>query len=61
MFQGYGLARYRKCKTNIAIPRERAQARNGKSKGYKERGNPNTCSREEVLKRGRKRKLLWRG
>ena len=25
-----------------------AQARSRKNKGYKERGNPNTCSKEEV-------------
>ena len=32
-FQGYGLARYKKCKTNIAIPMELAQARCRKVKG----------------------------
>ena len=47
-FQGYGPVRYWKCKTNITIPSEHGPSKEQeKIKGYKERGNPNTCSREE--------------
>ena len=47
-FQVYSLARYKKCKTNIAIPRERNPSKKQeKLKGYME-GDPNTCSRKEA-------------
>ena len=36
-FLGYGLARYKKCKSDIAIPKERGQAKCKKDKRYKER------------------------
>ena len=32
MFQGYGLARYRKCKTNITIPMERGLSKEQENK-----------------------------
>ena len=48
MFQGYGPVRYRKCKTDIVIPRERGPSKEQENKmGYME-GDPNTCSREEA-------------
>ena len=48
MFQGYGPTRYRKCKTNIAIPKERGLSKKQENKrGYME-GDFNTCSREET-------------
>ena len=47
-FQRYGLARYRKCKSNIATPRECDPSKKQENKkGYME-GDPNTCSREEA-------------
>ena len=48
MFQGYGLVRYKKCKIDIAIPRECGPSKEQENKkGYME-GDPNTCSREET-------------
>ena len=48
MLQGYGLVRYRKCKTDIAIPRERGPSKEQENKrGYME-GDPNIGSREET-------------
>ena len=48
MFQGYGLTRYRKCKTDIAIPKEHDPSREGENKrGYMD-GDPNTCFKEEA-------------
>ena len=35
-------------KQTLPYPRNAAQAESRKSKGYKERANPNTCSREEA-------------
>jgi len=56
MFQGYGPTRYRKCKKDITIPRERGPIKEEeKLKGYKERGNPNTRYRERGLERVRER------
>ena len=47
-FQRYGLARYRKCKSNIAIPRECDPSKKQENKkGYME-GDPNTCFKEEA-------------
>ena len=60
-FQGYGLARYRKCKTDIAMPRERGPGKEQeKIKWYKERGNPNTCSREKA-KGGKQQDITTQG
>ena len=48
MFQGYDPARYRKCKTDIAIPKEHGLSMEQENKiGYME-GDFNTCSREET-------------
>ena len=47
-FQGYGPARYKKCKTDIVIPKECGPSKDQEYKGYKERGSPNTCSKEEA-------------
>ena len=48
MFQGYGPVRYRKCKIDTVIPRERGLSKEQENKmGYME-GDPNTCSREEA-------------
>ena len=47
-FQRYGPARYGKCKSNIAIPRECDPSKKQENKkGYME-GDPNTCFREEA-------------
>ena len=61
MFQGYGLARYRKSKIDIATAREHdpSKEQENKKMGYMN-GDPNTCSREET-QRERKRRLLWNG
>ena len=48
MFQRYGPVRYKKCKIDIAIPRECGPSKEQENKkGYME-GDPNTCSREET-------------
>ena len=47
-FQGYGQARYKKCKTDIVIPKECDPSKEQERKGYKEKANPNTCSREKA-------------
>ena len=41
--QGYSRARYRKCKTNIAIPRECDLSKEQEDKGYMERGTLIHC------------------
>ena len=47
-FQGYGPTRYRKCKIDITIPRERGTSKEQENKrGYMD-GDPNTCSKEEA-------------
>ena len=53
-FQVYGPTRYKKVKQTLPYLGNVAQARSRKDKGFKERGNPNTCSREGA-KRERKR------
>ena len=49
MFQGYGLTRYRKCKTNITIPMEYglSKEQENKKRGCMD-GNPNKCFREKA-------------
>ena len=47
-------------KQTLPYPRNAAQAKSRKSKGYKRRGNPNTYSREMVKREG-KRTPLERG
>ena len=59
-FQVYGPTRYRKCKTDIVIPRERGRSKEQEKKWYGERGNPNTCSKEKA-KRKRKEKTTQEG
>ena len=44
-------------KQTFPYPGNAAQARSKKNKGYKEKENPNLCSREEA-KRDRERKML---
>ena len=44
-------------KQTLPYPGNAAQARSKKNKGYKEKGNPNICSREKA-KRDRERKML---
>ena len=48
MFQGYGLTRYRNCKTDIAIPKECGLGKEQENKMGCMHGDPNTCSREEA-------------
>ena len=53
-FQVYGPTRYKNVKQTLPYLGNTAQARSRKDKGFKERGNPNTCSREGA-KRERER------
>ena len=48
-FQGYGPARYRKCKTDIVIPRKHSPSKE-QEKGKREymKGDPNIYFREEA-------------
>ena len=56
-FQGYGPARYRKCKIDITILRECGPSMEQENKrGYME-GDPNTCSREEAYREGKRKQL----
>ena len=48
MFQGYVPVRYRKYKTDIAIPRERGLSKKQENKRRYTEGDPNTYSREEA-------------
>ena len=48
MFQGYGPLSYRKCKTNIAIPREYGPYKKHEKLGGYMEGDPNTFSREKA-------------
>ena len=57
-FQEYGPTRYRKCKIDIAIPREHGPSKQQEDKRGYMNGDPNTCSREEALKRGKKKTTL---
>ena len=59
-FQVYGPTRYRKCKIDIVIPRERGPSKEQEKKWYRERGNPNTSSKEKA-KRKRKEKTTQEG
>ena len=62
-FQGYGLARYRKCKTYITIPRERSLSKElEKIKGTRRGGTLIHGLEKRLRKRERgKRKALRRG
>ena len=47
-FQEYRPVRYRKCKTDITIPRECGLSKEREDKGYMERGTLIHCSKEEA-------------
>ena len=47
-FQGYGPERYKKCKSDIAIPKERGLSKKQENKRRYTEGDPNTYSREEA-------------
>ena len=55
-FQGYGLARYMKCKTDIAIPRERGPIKEQeKLKGTRRGGTPIHALEKRLRERGKEK------
>ena len=47
-FQGYGPEKYKKCKSDIAIPKEHGLSKKQENKRRYTEGDPNTYSREEA-------------